>query len=642
MQPLISLRGIKRHFLLGSERIEVLHGIDLDIYAGEFIAIIGASGSGKSTLMNILGTLDQASGGSYLFKGNDLSRYGNAELSQLRRKEFGFVFQSYHLIPTLNARENVEIPLIYAGIAEQNRKDRASALLHALGLGERMEHYPAQLSGGQQQRVSIARALANGGGVILADEPTGALDSKSGEEVMRLFSELHRRGHTIILITHDSHVASYANRIIEMKDGRITHAQIEESHAIPAPGAPFLGAEGGSLFSELFEAVKMAIRSLKTNLFRTILTLIGIVIGVASVIVMLALGEGAKTEVMERISAMGTNILLVRPGMPNMRGFSGIVTLVPEDVEAIRELGNIAAAIPESRKSITARYQNNDQSTSLIATSSDFMRVRNWYVEKGVFFTLDDERNYAKVAVLGKNVERALFGKSDGLGNFVLIDNILFEVIGVLSERGASMMGEDQDDVVLIPYTTGSLYLIGERHLRHITVAMEDISQMNESENAIRSLLLQRHGIEDFRIHNMASLIADASQTQDTFTLLLGSVAAISLLVGGIGVMNIMLVSVTERTKEIGIRMAVGGSMKNILQQFLVESVVISALGGLLGVIVGIAVTLLIDSLQGAVSYSAIPVILAFGCSFLSGVIFGYLPAKKAAKLSPVAALSLE
>lgn len=642
MQPLISLRGIKRHFLLGSERIEVLHGIDLDIFAGEFIAIIGASGSGKSTFMNILGTLDQASGGSYLFKGNDLSRYGNAELSQLRRKEFGFVFQSYHLIPTLNARENVEIPLIYAGIVEQNRKDRASALLHALGLGERMEHYPAQLSGGQQQRVSIARALANGGGVILADEPTGALDSKSGEEVMRLFSELHRRGHTIILITHDSHVASYANRIIEMKDGRITHAQIEESHAIPAPRAPFLGAEGGSLFSELFEAVKMAIRSLKTNLFRTILTLTGIVIGVASVIVMLALGEGAKTEVMERISAMGTNILLVRPGMPNMRGFSGIVTLVPEDVEAIRELGNIAAAIPESRKSITARYQNNDQSTSLIATSSDFMRVRNWYVEKGVFFTPDDEHNYAKVAVLGKNVERALFGKSDGLGNFVLIDNILFEVIGVLSKRGASMMGEDQDDVVLIPYTTGSLYLIGERHLRHITVAMEDISQMNESENAIRSLLLQRHGIEDFRIHNMASLIADASQTQDTFTLLLGSVAAISLLVGGIGVMNIMLVSVTERTKEIGIRMAVGGSMKNILQQFLVESVVISALGGLLGVIVGIAVTLLIDSLQGAVSYSAIPVILAFGCSFLSGVIFGYLPAKKAAKLSPVAALSLE
>lgn len=641
-KPLIELKGVSRVFNLGGLAVEVLKGIDLQIYPGEFVAIMGASGSGKSTLMNILGCLDRPSQGEYLFRGESVSLLHRDDLAQLRREEFGFIFQSYHLIHALDARENVEVPAIYAGAGIVEREKRAEELLGSLGLGERLHHRPSQLSGGQQQRVSIARALMNGGRVILADEPTGALDSRSGEEVMQLLMELSRQGHTIILITHDSHVASHANRVIEMKDGQITHRQepvIRESNQVRSP----FGVRHSSILLELFEAMKMAFRSLKMNLFRTVLTLLGIVIGVASVIVMLAIGDGAKNAVLERISAMGTNILVIRPGMPNSRGFSNIATLIPEDMEAIMELDNIIAAIPENKKSVTTRYGNNDQSTSLNATSSHFTKVRNWPLGKGVFFTEEDEKSYAKVVVLGKTVEKALFGEGDALGRFVLVDNIMFQVIGVMSNRGASASGEDEDDVILVPYTTGSLHLIGQKFLRNITVAVDDLSRMSETEREIHSLLLARHGgIEDFRIRNMASLIEDVTQTQNTLTILLGSIAAISLLVGGIGVMNIMLVSVTERTKEIGIRIATGARMRHILQQFLIEAVVVSALGGLIGVVIGLGVSALIEGLGTPVYYSLMPIVWAFGCAFVTGLLFGYLPARKAARLDPVVALASE
>lgn len=640
--PLISLKGIKRIFDLGGNAVEILKGIDLEIYAGEFVAIVGASGSGKSTLMNILGCLDRASAGEYLFRGSRISELENDSLAELRREEFGFIFQGYHLIHALNARENVEVPAIYAGADSTERAERAENLLSALGLGERLSHRPNQLSGGQQQRVSIARALMNGGRVILADEPTGALDSKSGEEVMGLLMQLSKEGHTIILITHDSHVASHADRIIEMKDGLIINKQEAKIKKLPTVRSPFARSHP-SLWLELTEAMKMAFRSLRTNLFRTALTLLGIVIGVTSVIVMLAIGDGAKNAVLDRIGGMGTNILVVRPGMPNSRGFSGIATLVPGDMDAIMEVDNVIAAMPENRKSVTTRYGSSDQSTSLIATSTNFTIVRNWLLDKGVFFTEEDERNYAKVVVLGKTVEKALFGDEDSLGKFILVDNIMFEVIGVMASRGASSGGDDQDDVILIPYTTGSLQLIGYKYLRNITVAMDDLKRIDETEQAIRATVLQRHGgVEDFRIHNMASLIEDATQTQNTLTILLGSVAAISLLVGGIGVMNIMLVSVTERTKEIGIRMATGARMRNILQQFLIESVVVSALGGFIGVILGVGISAIVASFGTAVHYSFMPIIWAFGCSFVTGLLFGYLPAKKAARLDPVVALASE
>ncbi|MBE0495689.1 MAG: MacB family efflux pump subunit [Campylobacterales bacterium] len=639
--PLIVLEAITRSYGEKEAAVQVLKGLNLTIHSGEFVAIVGASGSGKSTLMNILGCLDRPSSGKYVFKGTDVSKLDADGLARLRRESFGFVFQSYNLIHSLNASQNVEMPAVYAGLGLEARQERAKELLIYLGLEERLTYRPGQLSGGQQQRVSIARALMNGGQIILADEPTGALDSKSGEDVMHLLIELWQAGHTLILITHSPEVARHANRVIEIKDGEIIgDTTREETRKAVAFNTPL--PSKSTLFFELAEAMKSSLRALRMNIFRTILTLLGIVIGVASVIVMLAIGDGAKKEVMDRISSLGTNLLVIRPGSPNTRGFANIATLVPQDMKAVNTMDNILGTMPESRRNTTVRYGNNDTQTPINTTSYALPLIRNWPVALGTFFTEEDEENLAKVVVLGQTVATSLFGESDPLGAFVLVDNILFQVIGVMAERGASAMGEDEDDVVFMPYTTGSLHILGYEYLRNITVAVEDVKGIDETQKEIEALLLARHGVEDFRIRNMASLIENVSETQNTLTILLGSIAGISLLVGGIGVMNIMLVSVTERTKEIGIRMANGARMRNIMQQFLIEAIVVSALGGLIGVFIGLVVTGAVGHFEVSVVYSVWPVALAFGCSFLTGLVFGYLPAKKAAKLDPVVALASE
>lgn len=641
-QPLIELRGISRTYYNGEIAVPVLRGIDLTIRRGEFVAIMGASGSGKSTLMNILGCLDRPSTGQYWFDGHDVSKLNSDGLARLRRESFGFVFQSYNLLPRISACANVEMPASYASLKARERQDRAAQLLRRLGLDDRMDHRPGELSGGQQQRVSIARALMNGGEIILADEPTGALDSHSGREVMKLLSELSEEGYTIILITHDSKVAEHAHRQIEIADGQIV-SDPGPSYAIE--GTPLerqLLKHKPSIARELYQGARTAIGSMTGNLFRTALTLLGIVIGVASVITMLAIGDGAREEVVNRISAMGSNLLLVRPGVPGQRGGWNIATLVPEDVDAINTLPNIIAAVPELTGSQTLRYDNADHQAEVNATSWQFPAVRQWPVAQGSFFGQADEGEYAPVAVLGRTTAKALFGQVDPLGRYILMNNVLFQVVGVMSERGASPMGQDQDDVVLVPYTTGSMRIFGQQHLRNVTIAVDDTSRMDEVQAHVHQLLLQRHSVEDFQIYNMASLIDTVSETQDTFTWLLGSVAAISLLVGGIGVMNIMLVSVTERTREIGIRMATGARARHILQQFLLEALAVSALGGLIGVSLGLGTAALVAYFGTPVSYSLLPVLLAFGCAFGTGLLFGFLPARKAARLDPVTALAAE
>lgn len=641
--PLIDLSGVTKTYVNGELSTEVLHGIDLKIYPGEFVAIMGASGSGKSTLMNILGCLDRPTTGTYKFMGRDVSQFSRDELALLRRDEFGFVFQSYNLIATANAAENVEVPAMYSGLPPEERHARAAHLLGELGLEERLHHRPNQLSGGQQQRVSISRALMNGGRIILADEPTGALDSKSGADVMRLLEGLSRRGHTVLLITHAKEVAEHADRLIEIRDGNIL------SDPGPAPASetqqPFVRPvvpREGSHITDVVEAARMAWRSLRANVFRAALTLLGIVIGVGSVISMLAIGDGAKQEVMDRISAMGSNLLLVRPGAPNQRGFNSTATLVVSDVAAMNTLPNVLAAVPEQTSSVTARFGTADYSTSVTGTSFKFPIARKWPVAKGSFFSEDDDTSYAPVAVLGQTVADALFPGTEPVGQFVLVNNLLFQVVGVMSVRGASPMGSDQDDVIFVPYSTSSLRLSGQRYLRNVTVAVDDVKQIDETQAALDAQLFDRHGVVDYQIRNMASIIEATEQTQNTMTILLGSIAAISLLVGGIGVMNIMLVSVTERTREIGIRMATGAREKNIMQQFLIEAVVVSALGGAIGVVGGLAVAGLIGAFGTPIQYSLLPVLLAFGCAFATGLIFGYLPAKKAAKLDPVVALAAE
>ncbi|MCL1479211.1 MAG: MacB family efflux pump subunit [Marinobacter sp.] len=646
--PLIELRQITRTFGEGDLQVPVLKGLDLSIQAGEFVAIMGASGSGKSTLMNILGCLDVASSGHYLFQGKDVSGFKRDDLARARRESFGFIFQSYNLLPGISALDNVEIPAIYAGLGKKQRRERSTELLGELGLSDKLLNTPAQLSGGQQQRVSIARALMNGGQIILADEPTGALDSVSSKDVMRLLQSLSDRGHTVILITHDAKVAQAADRQITIADGLITHdtgavqgnADASETPPAAQPMAKTTDVSGASGW---FEALKSAVHSLSTNLFRTALTLLGIVIGVASVITMLAIGEGARQDIVDRISAMGSDLLLVRPGGPDQRGGRwSVTTLVPSDYHAIRDIPGIRAAVPEVTGGQTLRFGNRDHQTEVNGTAYEFPAARQWSVVAGTFFDEADENRYAAVAVLGKTVAESLFPEQSPLGHYLMVNNVLFQVIGVMEERGASPWGQDQDDVVLVPYTTANLRIFGQNYLRNITVAVADSADMNAVQDQVHSTLLTRHASEDFQIRNMASLIDTVSNTQDTLTWLLGSIAAISLLVGGIGVMNIMLVSVTERTREIGIRMATGARTRNILQQFLTEAWLVSAIGGVIGVILGIAATQIVGWLDTPVVVTVFPMVLAFSCAFGTGLLFGYLPARKAAHLDPVQALAAE
>ena len=643
--PLIQLRHIDKIYNRGELAVQVLHDVSLDIQRGEFVAIIGSSGSGKSTLMNILGCLDRPTRGDYRFAGRNVGELGRDQLASLRREAFGFVFQSYHLIPSANAVENVEIPAIYAGRPAGERHERAEALLTRLGLGERLGNRPSQLSGGQQQRVSIARALMNDAEVILADEPTGALDSQSGREVLALLKELSAQGKTVIIITHDRDVASHADRLIELKDGRIVADSGARAVADGSVKALDIEDQPARIaLADTGEAVRMALRALKSNLFRTVLTLLGIVIGVASVVAMLAVGNGARQQVVERISAMGTNLLTVRPGAPNMpRSASGVVaTLTPEDARAVAQLDNVGDALGELQGSATLRVGNIDYRTSITATNAGMPRVREWPLAMGSFFSAEDERAYASVVVLGQTVAGNLFpNEANPVGRYLMIGNVPFQVIGVMSPKGATPWGQDQDDVALVPFSTGSLRLFGQRYVQSITAYITDVARVEETEGRIRQALLARHnGVEDFQIRNTASLLEAVTATQDTLTVLLGSIAAISLLVGGIGVMNIMLVNVTERTREIGIRMATGARTGNILQQFITEALVVSAIGGVLGVLLGLGSAALIGSLGTAVQFTLAPVLLAFGCAFATGLIFGLMPARKAAHLDPVLALA--
>ncbi|ASJ59763.1 macrolide ABC transporter permease/ATP-binding protein MacB [Sinorhizobium meliloti] len=647
MAPLISLQDVSKTYFNGDIAVEVLHHISLDIEAGEFVAIIGQSGSGKSTLMNILGCLDQPTSGSYFIEGENVSGFDSDELAALRRRTFGFIFQSYNLIPTASARENVEVPAVYAGVSARDRHDRAEALLQSLKLGERIDHRPNQLSGGQQQRVSIARALMNGGRVILADEPTGALDSQSGDEVMRLLRDMNENGHTVIVITHSREVAAQADRLIEISDGHIVadRSKKRRSNRDAAVGLAQRTREGFAAIADVSEAVKMALRALRANLFRTILTLLGIVIGVGSVVAMLAIGTGAQNSVLDRISSMGSDLLVVRPSMANFRGSAGgtNVTLVPADADAITELANVAFAVPEMTSTVTLRRGNIDYQTTANGTVPQFTEAKSWKIGRGEFINRNDMETYAPVAVLGETVVKTLFPEgSDPIGQYVLVNKIPFQVIGVMSGMGASAGGNDQDDVVLVPLTTGSMRLFGQRNIRTITVKVQDASAIDLTQERIQALLNERHRKDDTQITNMSSVREAFTETSNTMKFFLGSVAAISLLVGGIGVMNIMLVSVSERTREIGVRMATGARERDILVQFIIEALVVSAIGGAIGVVAGLSTGYAAKAFGMPVSFTPGPVALAFACAFLTGLLFGYLPARNASRLQPAVALSAD
>lgn len=644
MAPLIDIKNVSRVYGKGEAEVRALDGVDITIEAGEFVAIVGQSGSGKSTLMNILGCLDRPTGGTYRVRGKDVSTLTPDELAALRRNTFGFVFQRYNLLTTASAAENVEMPAIYAGGKLEDRRARAQELLEKLGLGERSQHRPNQLSGGQQQRVAVARALMNDAEVILADEPTGALDSNSGAELLALLEELHASGRTIILITHDHNVAARAHRIIEMTDGKVVSDTGEKD--LFKRTAPFeKEAYAPSFLLQASEAVKMAFRSLRANLFRTSLTLLGVVIGVAAVVAMLAIGEGSSKQVVASIETMGSNLLFVRPGAPGtrMRG-SAIATLTMEDAARLAELDNIIAAIPTRSDRSTLRVGDADYQTSIDGVSYDWPLAQNWDMAYGAFFTQEDQTRRASVVVLGNTVADNLFDSvSSAVGQYVFIGGAPFEVAGVLAPKGATAWGQDMDDVALTPITTGMMRLFGQNYLSSITIAVDDTKRIAETEEAAHALLLSRHGgVEDFQLRNTASILESVEETQKAFSILLGSVAAISLVVGGIGVMNIMLVSVTERTREIGVRMATGARRSDIMMQFNTEALVVGALGGVIGVLIGLGVSLALGATGMSIAITPAPAMLAFSSALAIGLLFGFMPARKASRLDPVIALASE
>lgn len=648
--PLIELRGIKRTFVTGGGvEVNALRGIDLKIYPGEFVAIVGQSGSGKSTLMNLLGCLDRPSAGSYYFAGRDINSFDPDDLAWLRREAFGFVFQSYNLLPGSTAEENVEVPAIYAGLTHAERRIKAEALLTSLGLGSRMDHRPSQLSGGQQQRVSIARALMNGGKIILADEPTGALDSQSGVEVMALLESLARKGHTVIIITHDKEVADHADRVIEFRDGLIkSDSGHAEGAVTPTTNDElqklFMSRKAVSMFAALGEAIRMALISLRTNLLRTFLTLLGIVFGVASVVTMLAIGEGAKQQIFEMMSQRGgANQLNLNPGSPNSNQSWRMMTstLTFEDADEIAaNVPNLLGVQAMVTSQSTLRYQSIDYNAEVIGIGDQMPALRKWPLARGVYYTRDDSDTYATVAVLGSAVYEQLFPTgADPLGEYLLVGNTPFQIIGVMTRNA----DDERNEAVYVPVKSAALRLFGSKFANRIEVLVDDVDRIDDTEKDVVEFMISRHGTEDFRIFNSAEMLETITESQAQITNMLGAVAAISLLVGGIGVMNIMLTSVIERTREIGIRMATGARKADILAQFLAEAIVVSAVGGVVGLALGVGAALLLEAFAGnSVHFTAAPMILAFSCATATGLIFGFAPARKAANLDPVVALANE
>ncbi|QMB02126.1 macrolide ABC transporter ATP-binding protein/permease MacB [Escherichia fergusonii] len=648
MTPLLELSNIRRSFPSGEDVVEVLKGINLTINAGEMVAIVGASGSGKSTLMNILGCLDKPTSGIYKVAGQDVSTLDSDSLAHLRREHFGFIFQRYHLLSHLTALQNVEVPAVYAGIERKQREARAQALLQRLGLGERVDYRPAQLSGGQQQRVSIARALMNGGQVILADEPTGALDSHSGEEVMAILHQLRERGHTVIIVTHDPHVAAQAERVIEIRDGEIVSNPPAKNSAIAQTFSDSSAQprSGWRQFIAGFrEALTMAWLALATNKMRTLLTMLGIIIGIASVVSIVVVGDAAKQMVLADIRSIGTNTIDIYPGKdfgdddPQYQQ-----ALKYDDLAAIQKQSWVASATPAVSQNVRLRYGNIDVAAAANGVSGDYFNVYGMTFSEGNTFNKEQLNGRAQVVVLDNNTRRQLFPhKANVVGEVILVGNMPATVIGVAEEK-QSMFGSSKILRVWLPYSTMASRVMGQSWLNSITVRVKEGYDSAQAEQQLTRLMTLRHGKKDFFTWNMDGILKTAEKTTRTLQLFLTLVAVISLVVGGIGVMNIMLVSVTERTREIGIRMAVGARASDVLQQFLIEAVMVCLVGGALGICLSllIAFTLQLFLPGWEIGFSPVALLTAFLCSTITGILFGWLPARNASRLDPVEALARE
>ncbi len=665
---IIKLENIRHSYKVGSGNLLVLKGINLSIEPGEFVAIMGPSGSGKSTLLQILGLLERPSQGKYFLLGKDVSALSDDEGAALRSKTIGFVFQMFNLLSRTSAVDNVLLPAIYSGNPVSGL--RAKELLADVGLQDREEHKPNQLSGGQQQRVAIARSLINSPKIIFADEPTGNLASDQADEVLRKLSELNARGITVIMVTHEPDIAAYAKRIIKIKDGSIQSDEknlnpkglVAETNAVPSSlnGNDYSHLPPKLSLAEIKENSLSALRAISANKTRSFLSVLGILIGVCSVIAMLAIGRGAQKSIEARISGLGSNLIMIWPFSSSaFHGGTGSVSrLSIPDVEAISHLSpHIIAVNGEVSGSAQVVYKDKNTNTEVDGDMISFSPMHSDEPYYGRFFTQQENDEVARVAVLGQTVVNNLFGNSDPVGKRIKINRVSFEVIGILPPKGSSAW-RDQDDVIIIPLKTAMMRLgfngwggsisRGGRYLNRMEVECDTPQSIDGVMSKIKTFLRTRHHLpaykdDDFTVRNMQDIQSALTGTTKTFGILLGIVAAISILVGGIGIMNIMLVSVTERTREIGLRKAVGAPRRAILTQFLIESAFLSLLGGTIGVLLGVGIAFAMTHYAG---WSAIvtpqSIVLAFSCSAMIGIIFGFWPARKASLLSPIEALRYE
>lgn len=644
---IIEFKKINKFFGQGDNRVHVLKNIDLTIEKGDFVAIIGQSGSGKSTMMNILGCLDVPTSGSYKINGVEVGKMEKDELADLRCKTFGFIFQRYNLLSNLEARENAALPAVYLGLNAESRNKRADDLLKRLELGSKLKNKPNELSGGQQQRVSIARALMNGGEIILADEPTGALDSKSGERVMEIIKGLHKQGHTIILVTHDSKIAAQASRIIEIKDGEIVSDTRKSDEFYET--AEMLEAVKKSKFDVLkyrfLESFNMSVHAIMSNKMRSLLTMLGIIIGIASVVSVVALGNASQAKIMEQINSMGTNTIDIRPGTGfGDRRSARVRTLKVSDSEHLSKLSFIDNATPSVSASGNLAYGSYTLTAQLNGVGAQYFDVKGRKIAQGRIFTEEEVDKMASVVVIDDNTLKEAFPDNPNpVGEIIIFNKKPLKIIGVTEEDNSpGPMSEMMN--IWTPYTTAMYKINGTNDIDSITVKVSDNVNSQVAEESIENILTVLHGKKDFFMINTDSIKQTVESATNTMKLLIASIAVISLIVGGIGVMNIMLVSVTERTREIGIRMAIGAKQADILQQFLIEAVLICLVGGFLGVSLSLLVGWAFNTFSEdfGMIFSTPSIILALVCSTAIGIIFGYMPAKNASNLNPIDALASE
>ncbi|MBN2403296.1 MAG: ABC transporter permease [Spirochaetes bacterium] len=654
---MIELKNISKIYKTGQAEFKALDNVSLEIKAGEFVAIMGPSGSGKSTMLNILGFLDKPDSGSYLLLNKEISNLEDDELSILRNHIAGFVFQQFHLLPRMTALGNAELPLIYAG--KRDMKHAAKEKIRDVGLAHRESHSPNEMSGGEQQRVAIARSMVNEPLIIFADEPTGNLDTRSEEEILAILDGLNENGKTIIMVTHEDEIAKHAKRIIRMRDGRIvsdekkiSRKKIKTTEINVKPINEALSKTHSTFGkAEFMDFILQATGSIFAHKMRSLLSMLGILIGVAAVISMMALGEGAKESVSETLSSLGSNILAVMPGSRRQHGVAmeaGSVTRIEmQDANAISQLKEVKGVSPTVAGRAQIVFMNNNWNTVIRGVGTQYETMRNSEPILGRFFNDNQLRARDKVALIGTTVVKELFGDIYPIGKEIKINKINFIIIGVLPQRGASFF-RDQDDVIIVPVTTAMYRLLGKTYLDSIDVEVKDPALIDSAISSIKKLIIKRHRLtpdkeSSFEVRDTTEIRDMMTSTTRTFSILLGSVAAISLLVGGIGIMNIMLVSVKERTKEIGLRKAIGARRADIRLQFLIESALMTLSGGLAGIVLGAGISTLLSVIAGwSASVSLFSILLSSGFSVLVGVCFGFYPAVQASRLNPIEALRYE